>query len=141
MDFLKKSLNKVKGRMTKVELEKKIGEATVNETGLPSISLLNEIASRTDDIEECKIISKACIKLLGVKPKFWKRILRALAVIEHVLKTGSQNFVDQIKDERDRIKDLFEFKYEEESKDRGEPSKFIIFLIYFFSKTKVTIYI
>ena len=127
MDFLKKSLNKVKGRMTQVELEKKIGEATVNETGLPSISLLNEIASRTDDIEECKIISKACIKLLGVKSKFWKRILRSLAVIEHVLKTGSQNFVDQIKDERDKIKDLFEFKYEEESKDRGEPSKFIIF--------------
>ena len=127
MDFLKKSLNKVKGRMTQVELEKKIGEATVNETGLPSISLLNEIASRTDDLEECKIISKTCIKILGVKPKFWKRILRALAVIEHVLKTGSQNFVDQIKDERDRIKDLFEFKYEEESKDRGEPSKLIIF--------------
>ena len=141
MDFLKKGLKKVKGRMTQAELEKKIGEATVNETGLPSISLLNEIASRTDDTEECKIISKNCIKLLTIKPKFWKRILRALALIEHILKTGSPNFVDQIKDERDRIKDLFEFKYKEEGKDRGEPSKFILIIIFYFSKTKITIYI
>ena len=51
-------------------------------------------------------------------------------MIEHILKTGSQNFVDQIKDERDRIKDLFEFKYEEDEKDRGEPSKLFYLLIY-----------
>lgn len=140
MDFLKKGLSKVKGKMTQAELEKKINEATVNETGLPSISLMNEISTRSDDSEECKIISKFCIKILGLKPKFWKRILRSLALIEHILKTGSQNFVDQIKEERDRLKDLFEFKYEEEDKDRGEPSKSIYNIIFFFSKTKVTIY-
>ena len=142
MDFFKKGLNKVKGKMTQAELEKKLNEATVNETGLASISLLNEIASRSDESEECKIISKYCIKILDLKPKMWKRILRSLALIEHVLKTGSQNFVDQIKDERDKIKDLFEFKYEEDLKDWGEPSKFFIYLIYSFcSKTKVPIYI
>ena len=146
MDFLKKGLNKVKGKMTQAELEKKLNEATVNETGLASISLLNEISSRSDEVEECKIISKYCIKILGLKPKMWKRILRSLALIEHVLKTGSQNFVDQIKEERDKLKDLFEFKYEEEDKDRGEPSKLIYFIIYisllyFYSKTKVSIYI
>ena len=128
MDFFKKGLNKVKGKMTQAELEKKINEATINETGFPSISLLNEISLRTDDTEECKIISKNCIRILGLKPKMWKRILRSLALIEHILKTGNQNFVDQIKDERDRIKDLFEFKYEEEDKDRGEPSKSIYFI-------------
>ena len=141
MDFLKKGLNKVKGRMTQAELEKKVNEATVNETGLPSIALLNEIASRSDDSEESKILSKLCLKILGLKPKFWKRILRSLALIEHILKTGSQNFVDQIKEERDRIKDLFEFKYEEEDKDRGEPSKLIKLIIYIFSKTKISVYI
>ena len=131
IDFcIKKGLNKVKGKMTQAELEKKLNEATVNETGLASISLLNEISSRSDEVEECKIISKYCIKILGLKPKMWKRILRSLALIEHVLKTGSQNFVDQIKDERDKLKDLFEFKYEEEDKDRGEPSKLIYFIIY-----------
>jgi epsin len=127
MDFFKKGLSKMKGRMTAAELEKKINEATVNEMGLPSISLLNEISSRSDELEESKIISKYCIKILSLKPKMWKRIFRSLSVIEHVLKTGSQNFVEQIKEERDRIKDLFEFKYEEDDKDKGEPSKLIKF--------------
>ena len=95
--------------------------------GLPSISLLNEISSRSDELEESKVISKYCIKILSLKPKMWKRIFRSLSVIEHVLKTGSQNFVEQIKEERDRIKDLFEFKYEEDDKDKGEPSKLIKF--------------
>ena len=117
----------MKGRMTAAELEKKINEATVNEMGLPSISLLNEISSRSDELEESKVISKYCIKILSLKPKMWKRIIRSLSVIEHVLKTGSQNFVEQIKEERDRIKDLFEFKYEEDDKDKGEPSKLIKF--------------
>ena len=117
----------MKGRMTAAELEKKINEATANEAGFPSISLQNEISLRTDDTEECKIISKNCIRILGLKPKMWKRIFRSLSVIEHVLKTGSQNFVEQIKEERDRIKDLFEFKYEEDDKDKGEPSKLIKF--------------
>ena len=121
----------MKGRMTAAELEKKINEATVNEMGLPSISLLNEISSRSDELEESKVISKYCIKILSLKPKMWKRIFRSLSVIEHVLKTGSQNFVEQIKEERDRIKDLFEFKYEEDDKDKGEPSKLIkVFYIY-----------
>ena len=61
MDFFKKGLSKMKGRMTAAELEKKINEATVNEMGLPSISLLNEISSRSDELEESKVISKYCI--------------------------------------------------------------------------------
>ena len=121
MDFFKK----VKGQISKSELEKKIAEATVNEMGYASISLLNEIASKSDDAEGAKIIAKYCIKVLGSKPKYWKKILRSLSLIEHVLKTGSQNFVDEIKEERDKLKELYEFKYEEDDKDKGEPSKYI----------------
>jgi len=124
MDFLKKGLNKVKGKMNKAELEKKINEATVNQAGFASISLLNEISSRTDDVEECKIVSKQCIKLLTLKPKMWKRILRSLALIEHIIKTGSQDFVDRIKDERDSLRELYEFTYDDDGRDRGEGSKY-----------------
>jgi len=116
-------IKKVKGRVSKADLEKKLAEATSNETGLASISLLNELSSRTDDSENCKIIVKYCIKILTLKPKFWKRILRSLSLIEHILKTGSQDFVDQIKDERDNLSNLYEFSYEEDGKERGEQSK------------------
>ena len=127
MDFLKKGLSKVKDKVSQVELEKKLAEATSNETGFASISLLNELSSRSDDSEDCKIMVRFCIKVLGLKPKFWKRILKALNLIEHVIKTGSQNFVEQIKDERDRLRELYNFTYEDDDKDRGEPSKYIIF--------------
>ena len=125
MDFFKKGINKVKDKVSKADLEKKLAEATTNETGFANISLLNEISSRTDDSECCKIIVNYCMKILSLKPKFWKRILRDLNLIEHIVKTGSQNFVDEIKDKRDKLRDLNSFTYEEDDKDRGEASKYI----------------
>ena len=125
MEFLKKGLSKVKDKVSQVELEKKLAEATTNETGFASISLLNEISSRTDDSECCKIIVNYCMKILSLKPKFWKRIIKDLNLIEHIVKTGSQNFVDEIKDKRDKLRDLNSFTYEEDDKDRGEASKYI----------------
>jgi hypothetical protein len=125
MDFLKKGINKMKDKVSQVDLEKKLNEATTNETAFANISLLNEISSRTDDSDECKIILKFCTKLLSLKPKFWKRILKDLNLIEHLVKTGSQNFVEGIKDERDRLRDLYNFSYEEDDKDKGEKSKYI----------------
>ena len=124
MDFLKKGLSKVKDKVSQADLEKKLVEATPNETGMSNISLLNEISSRTDDSEECKIVVKYCLKLLTLKPKLWKKILRDLNLIEHVIKTGSQNFIEQIKEERDKLRDLNNFSYEEDDKDRGEQSKY-----------------
>ena len=123
MEYLRKGITKVKGTMNQVDLVTKLVEATSNETGLASISLLNELSSRTDNNEECKIIVKHCAKVLTLKPKLWKRIQRDLILIEHIIKTGSQGFLDQMKDERDKLKDLFEFTYEEDGKDRGETSK------------------
>ena len=123
MEYLRKGITKVKGTMNQVDLVTKLVEATSNETGLASISLLNELSSRTDNNEECKIIVKHRAKVLTLKPKLWKRIQRDLILIEHIIKTGSQGFLDQMKDERDKLKDLFEFTYEEDGKDRGETSK------------------
>ena len=140
MEYLRKGITKVKGTMNQVDLVTKLVEATSNETGLASISLLNELSSRTDNNEECKIIVKHCAKVLTLKPKLWKRIQRDLILIEHIIKTGSQGFLDQMKDERDKLKDLFEFIYEE-GKNRAEASKnkniiinIILFIYYSYNK-------
>ena len=125
MDFLKKGISKMKDKVSQVELEKKLAEATTNDTTYASISLLNEISSRSDDSDNCKVITKYCLKLLSLKPKFWKRILKDLNLIEHIVKTGSQNFVEIIKDERDKLKELYNFSYEEDDKEKGEKSIFL----------------
>ena len=78
MNFLKRVLDKVKRRMSQADLEKKINDATANQTGYTSISFLNEISSRTGNTNECKFISNYCIKLLGLKLRSSKRLLRSL---------------------------------------------------------------
>ena len=126
MDFLRKGLSKVKETMGQVELITKLTEATTNDSSFASISLLNEISSRTDNREDCDLIVRHCAKLLTLKPKFWKKIQKGLALIEHIVKTGSQNFIDKMKDERDKIKNLEDFTYDEDGIDRGSTSKFKI---------------
>ena len=126
MDFLFYCLSKVKETMGQVELLAKLTEATTNDSSFASISLLNEISSRTDNREDCDLIVRHCAKILTIKPKLWKKIQKGLALIEHIIKTGSQNFVDKMKDERDKIKNLEDFSYEEDGMDRGSTSKYKI---------------
>ena len=123
MDIIKKGISKVKDNVNKEILTKRLNEATSNELCQANIAVLNEISSRTDIREESKIIIKYCVKVLQLKPKYWKRILKTLKLIEHCLKTGSSNFVENMKDERDRIKDLFEFSYTHDGKEKGETNK------------------
>ena len=123
MDFLKKGLSKVKETMGQVDLLAKLAEATTNDSSFASISLLNEISSRTDNREDCDLILRHCAKILTLKPKLWKKIQKGLSLIEHIIKTGSQDFIDKMKDERDKLKNLEDFSYEEDGIDRGNTSK------------------
>ena len=123
MDFLKKGLSKVKETMGQVDLLAKLAEATTNDSSFASISLLNEISSRTDNREDCDLVLRHCAKILTLKPKLWKKIQKGLALIEHIIKTGSQDFIDKMKDEREKLKNLEDFSYEEDGIDRGNTSK------------------
>ena len=123
MDFLRKGLSKVKETMGQVELIAKLTEATTNDSSFASISLLNEISSRTDNREDCDLIVRHCAKILTLKPKLWKKIQKGLALIENIIKTGSQDFIDKMKAERDKLKNLEDFSYEEDGIERGSTSK------------------
>ena len=123
MDFLKKGLSKVKETMSQVDLLAKLTEATLNDSSFASISLLNEISSRTDNREDCDLIVRHCAKILTQKPKLWKKIQKGLSLIEHIIKTESQDFIDKMKEERDKIKNLEDFSFEEDGIDRGNTSK------------------
>ena len=123
MEYLRKGLSKVKETMSQVDLLAKLAEATTNDSSFASISLLNEISSRTDNREDCDLIVRHCVKILTLKPKLWKKIQKGLALIEHIIKTGSQDFVDKMKQERDNLKNLYDFSYEEDGSDRGSTSK------------------
>jgi epsin len=105
--------------MGQVDLLAKLAEATTNDSSFASISLLNEISSRTDNREDCDLVLRHCAKILTLKPKLWKKIQKGLSLIEHIIKTGSQDFIDKMKDEREKLKNLEDFSYEEDGIDRG----------------------
>ena len=135
MDFLRKGITKMKETMSQVDLLAKLAEATTNDSSFQTISLLNEISSRSDNPEDCDLIVRHCAKILTLKPKMWKKIQKDLALIEHLVKTGSQDFIDKMKEERDKLKNLENFSYDEDGIDRGNSSKLIyIFNIYYFLK-------
>ena len=75
-----------------------------------------------------------CVKKLGCRQEKWRKILKDLFLIEHILRTGNPRFADDLKDEMYKLKNLFNFSYYDESRsDKGETSKLKInsYLIYY----------
>ena len=121
---LKKGISMVKDNLTKTDLEKKLKEATSNEHCHANISLLNDISSKTQYREDYNIIFAHCIKQLSCSSENWRKILKDLFLIEHILRTGNLRFADDLKNEDYKIKNLTNFSYYDESNsDKGETSK------------------
>ena len=131
---LKKGISMVKDNLTKTDLEKKLKEATSNEHCHANISLLNEISQRTQYRADYNTILFHCVKKLSCKAEKWRKILKDLFLIEHILRTGNPKFADDLKDEIYKLKTLFNFSYYDESRsDKGETSKLKInsYIIYY----------
>ena len=121
---LKKGISMVKDNLTKTELEKKLKEATSNEHCHANISLLNEISQKTQYRGDYNIILSHCLKKLNCSSQKWRKILKDLFLIEHILRTGNLRFADDLKDSEYKLKNLFNFSYYDEShSDKGETSK------------------
>ena len=70
------------------------------------------------------MIVNHCIKKLESKKEKWRKILKTLFLIEHILKTGSPNFVDSMRSEMYKLKNLNSFSFMDTNKtDKGETSK------------------
>lgn len=132
---LQKGLNIVKDNLTGTDLQRKLKEATSDDHCHANISLLNELSSRTENYEDFGQIVTHCRRELSNPPIYWRKVLKDLFLIEHILRTGNMRFVDAMRDEEHRLKNLFNFKYiEENGADKGETSKYHIFLYKLFIK-------
>ena len=131
-DEFKKGISMVKDNLTKTDLEKKLKEATSNEHCHANISLLNEISMKTQYRADYITIVAYCLKKLGCRAEKWRKILKDLFLIEHILRTGNPKFADDLKDEIYKLKNLFNFSYYEEGADKGETSKHYIIILFLF---------
>ena len=121
-DEIKKGISVVKDNIMLTELERKLKKATANEHCHANVSLLNEISQRTGIREDYYIIYNHCMKKLSCRPEKWLKILKALFLIEHILRTGNLKFAEHLKEDEYKIKRLFVFSYYEGKADKGETS-------------------
>ena len=71
-----------------------------------------------------EVILAHCIKKLLCKKEKWRKILKDLFLIEHILKTGNPRFANSMRDESSKLQNLKNFSYIDENKvDKGETSK------------------
>ena len=121
-DEIKKGLSTVNDNIMLTELERKLKKATANEHCHANVSLLDEISRRTTSREDYYIIYNHCMKKLSCRPEKWRKILKCLFLIEHILRTGNLKFAEHLKDDEYKIKSLFDFSFIEGKSDKGETS-------------------
>ena len=123
---LKKGISMVKDNLTKTDLEKKLKEATSNEHCHANVSLLNEISMRTQYRADYNTILFHCLKKLSCRAEKWRKILKDLFLIEHILRTIMM--IELTKEKRVSNNILLIYIL------------FILFILILYSKRKIEIY-
>ncbi|KAJ1492842.1 hypothetical protein T484DRAFT_1770046 [Baffinella frigidus] len=98
-----------KGRavvMNMSEIEAKVRDATGSEPWGPSGTVLHEISTATTDSQQRSIIMQVLYERLKEPAANWKKVYKALNVIDYCVKNGSKRFVEECRDGVDRIESL-----------------------------------
>mmetsp|Transcript_25068 Transcript_25068/g.62879 ORF Transcript_25068/g.62879 Transcript_25068/m.62879 type:complete len:233 (-) Transcript_25068:413-1111(-) len=128
---VKKAANRVAHRES--ALEKNLREATSNQNwGCPN-SLLHDIARASHDYTDCQAIMTEIWTALQEKGKMWRRVLKALTLLEFLVKNGSERIIDEIRRDQYKVRPLMDFSFSEDGKDKGaavrEKAKAIVELV------------
>ena len=105
-------------------MERQLIEATNNDNWGVPITLLHQITERTfSPGGDRLVIMKYVWETLRAPGKEWKRIYKGLGLVEHLLKFGAPQCVQEIRDEAFKFRQMIEFNYLEDGNERGNGSK------------------
>ena len=100
-------------------LEKKLNDAMSNENwGAPN-SLLIELSQATSNFNDFFVITREVWAAIDEPPEKWRRIFKALALLEYLLKYGTDRMAEDARQRLPRIRSLMDFKFNEDGKERG----------------------
>ncbi|XP_054427125.1 epsin-2 [Pteronotus mesoamericanus] len=116
------------------EAEIKVREATSNDPWGPSSSLMTEIADLTYNVVAFSEIMSMVWKRLNDHGKNWRHVYKALALLDYLIKTGSERVAQQCRENIFAIQTLKDFQYiDRDGKDQGinvrEKSKQLVALL------------
>lgn len=143
MDLLKKiNIDKIRNAAEdainqakpKSDVETRIYEALSHKNWGSSSTLMNEIARDSFDYDRFNTITRIIWESLDhPRPAAWRVVFKALTLLEHLIKNGSERCVDDGRNNSHILRGLFNFNYYEGTVDRGqgvrEKSKQVVELV------------
>ena len=130
-NFKQNRLNQAK---PKTDVEARIYEALSHKNWGSSSTLMNEIARDSFDYDKFNTVTRIIWESLDhPRPAAWRVVFKALTLLEHLIKNGSERCVDDGRNHSHVLRALFNFNYYEGTVDRGqgvrEKSKQVVELI------------
>jgi len=129
MDFIKKlSVDKVRNlaedainqARPKTDIEAKVYDVLSHKNWGSSSTQMNEIANDSFDYDKYGVITKLMWESLeNQRPAAWRVVFKALTLLEHLIKNGSERCVDDGRNHSHVLRALYNFNYYEGTVDRG----------------------
>lgn len=115
-------------------IEVKVRKATSVDAWLPPTSLLQELADASENVDDFVHIMEMIWKRMNDNGKYWRHVLKALYVLDYLLKNGHPRVLIAAKENIHAVETLKLFTFvDEDGDDRGqsirEKSKKIVALI------------
>ncbi|PFH37124.1 ENTH domain-containing protein [Besnoitia besnoiti] len=100
-------------------LEKNLKEATSDKNWGCATTVLSEIAQCSFNCTDYLLIMKFMWSALAEPPKKWRRIFKALTLLEYLLKNGNDRVVEDTRENQFALRVLQQFSFTEEGRDKG----------------------
>lgn len=91
METLRRAAQQFKDKITKTPLERELIEVTNNDNWAVPSTKLQELAERTNNFDESRVIMRHVWETLKADTKDWRKIYKAMNLIEVILKFGSNS--------------------------------------------------
>jgi epsin len=94
-------------------------ESTSKDPWNVSNTKLQLLADHTYNWEDYQVIMKHLWEKLTLKPKEWRRIAKALHVMDYLVKNGAPRIIQDLKDDLYKIRVFQDFSYKENNVQQG----------------------
>ncbi|GKY91144.1 hypothetical protein MPSEU_000087200 [Mayamaea pseudoterrestris] len=104
----------------KTEVETRVYEVLSHKNWGASTSLLNQVAKDSYDYDKYAVVSELMWQSMeNQRPAAWRVVFKALSLLEHLIKNGSERCVDDARNHGHSLRALQQFNYYEGTIDRG----------------------
>jgi len=105
--------------LSKTETERKLADALSHANWGASTTQMGEIAQATYDQQEYAVVMREVWAAIAEKPRNWRVVYKGLALLEFLLKNGSDRCVSEARDRKSLVRALETFSYNNNGAEKG----------------------